>query len=157
MADPFSILVGTVGLLDVCFRVGKYLHDVKEGADKVDEEIEVLSHQIEAIKSVNESIKSVFEDDLVHATETVPKRVDGIQSLWEEIGEKVKSCHDTLVKLFALIKLIVGKESPKILSKLDGLRKYLRKQSKEEEFCTLRQQLRDYHHSLQTLLTSVNM
>ena len=157
MPDPFSTVAGTVGLLDVCFRVGKYLYDVKVGADKVDEEVEALSHQVEAIKSVTQSIKSVFEDDLAHATGTVSKKRDEIQRLWEEIEENVKSCRGTLVELFALIKLIVGKESPKVLSKLDGLRKFLRKQSKEEEFGTLRQQLSDYHHSLQTLLTSVNM
>ena len=157
MADPFSALASTVGLLDVCFRVGNYLYDVKVGADKVDEEIEALSHQVEAIKSVTQSIKRVFEDDLARATDTVSKDQDGIQSLWEEIGKNVQSCQATLVKLFALIKLIVGNESPKILSKLDGLRKFLRKQSKEEEFGKLRRQLNDYHHSLQTLLTSVNM
>lgn len=157
MSDPFSIVAGTVGLLDVCFRVGKYLYDAKEGADRVDEGIEALSHQIGAIRSVTESIKSVFEDDLVHATDPVPRNPDGIQSLWEEIGKNVTSCQTTLAKLFALIKLIVGKESPKILSKLDGLRRFLRKQAKEEEFGTLRHQLSDYHHSLQILLTSVNM
>lgn len=157
MADPFSTAAGTMSLLDVCFRVGKYLYDLKMGADKVDEEIEALYHQVEAIQSVTQSIKSVFEDDFAHATEIGSKKRDGIQSLWEEIGKNVRSCQGTLEELFALIKLIVGKESPKVWSKLDGLRKFLRKQSKEADFVTLRQQLSDYHHSLQTLLTSVNM
>ena len=157
MADPFSIAVGTVGLLDVCFRVGKYLHDVKAGADKVDEGIQALTDQIAAISSVTYSIKRVFEDDLTHSVETFPKNQEGIQGLWEEIGKNLKSCQATLAKLFALIELIVSKESPRILSKLDGLGKFLRKQAKEEEFRTLRHQLSVYHHSLQTLLTSVNM
>lgn len=157
MADPFSIVVGTVSLLDVCLRLGKYIYDIKAGTDEVDEEIEALSHQVVAIISVIQSIKSVFEDDLAHATDINSKRRDEIQSLWEEVGNNVQSCQATLVKLFALLKLIVGKESPKVLSKLDGLRKFLRKQSKEAEFSMLRQQLRDYHQSLQTLLTSVDM
>lgn len=157
MSDPFSIVAGTVGLLDVCFRIGKYLYDAKIGADRVDEGIEALSHQIEAIRSVTKFIQSVFEADLPYATDTVAKSPDGIESLWEEIGKNVTSCQVTLAKLFTLIELIVGKESPKVLSKLDGLRRYLRKQAKEEEFAALRQQLSDYHHALQTLLTSVNM
>ncbi len=157
MADPFSIVVGTVSLLDVCLRVGKYIYDIKVGADEVNDEIEALSRQVEAIISVIQSIKSIFEDDLARATETISKKQDGIQSLWEEVGKNVQSCQATLVKLFALLKLIVGKESRKVLSKLDGLRKFLRKQSKEAEFGMLRQQLRDYHQSLQTLLTSVDM
>ncbi|KAL8955729.1 MAG: hypothetical protein Q9193_006527, partial [Seirophora villosa] len=127
------------------------------GADRVDEDIDALSHQIEAIKSVTTSIKSVFEDDLAHTTETVSKNSDGMRSLWQEIGNNVQSCQATLAKLFGLIQLIVGKESPKLLSKFDGLRRFLRKQAKEDEFGMLRQQLSDYHHSLQTLLTSVNM
>lgn len=157
MADPFSIVVGTVNLLDVCFRVGKYIYDVKVGTDEVNEEIEALSHQVEAIISITQSIKGVFEDDLAHATDSISKKRDGIQSLWEEVGNNVLSCQATLVKLLALLKLIVGKESPRVLSKLDGLRKFLRKQSKEAEFGMLRQQLRDYHQSLQILLTAVNM
>ncbi|KAL8759088.1 MAG: hypothetical protein Q9184_003729 [Pyrenodesmia sp. 2 TL-2023] len=157
MPDPFSIVAGSVGLLDVCFRIGKYLYDAKIGADRVDEGIEALSHQVQAIQSVTESIQNVFEDGLAHATATVAKNPSGIQSLWEEIGKNVTSCQATLAKLFALIKLIVGKESPTILSKLDGLRRYLRKQAKEEEFAALRQQLGDHHHALQTLLTSVNI
>lgn len=157
MSDPFSIVAGTVGLLDVCIRIGKYLYDAKIGADRVDEGIQALSHQIEAIQSVTKSIQGVFKDDLAHATDTVAQNPNGIQSLWEEIGKNVTSCHATLAKLFTLIKLVVGKENPKVLSKLDGLRRYLRKQAKEEEFAALRQQLSDYHHALQTLLTSVNM
>lgn len=127
MADPFTIVAGTVGLLDVCFPVGNYLRDVKAGADKVDDEIQTLSRRVKAIQSVTDSIRTIFEQDLAHATATFPKKQGWTQSLWEEVGENVRSCQVTLVKLFALIELIVGKESPKVLSKLDGLRRFLRK------------------------------
>lgn len=157
MAEPLSAVAGVAGLLDLCIRVGKYLYDVKVGADRVDEEIEALSRQLEQIQAVAQSIQNIFGDDFEHATGTISKNRDGIQDLWEQIGKTVNSCRATLMQLFELIELIVGKESPNLLSKLDGLRRFLRKQSREEEFGTLKQQLSDYHHSLQTLLTSVNM
>ncbi|KAI4176500.1 MAG: hypothetical protein LQ346_007884 [Caloplaca aetnensis] len=157
MADPFSIVAGTVGLLDVCFRIGNYLYDAKKGANRVDEGIEALSHQIEAIQSVTRSIKNVFDNDLAYTPDTLPNNFNGIQSLWAEVAENVTSCQATLAELFALLKLIVGKEHATVLSKLDGLRRYLRKQAKEDEFGALRHRLSDYHHALQTLLTSVNI
>ncbi len=157
MADPFSILAGTVGLLDVCFRIGNFLYDAKKGANRVDQSIEALSQQIEAIQSVTRSIKSVFDNDLAHTPDTLPRNSNGIQSLWAEVAQNVTSCQATLAELFALLKLVVGKEHPTVLSKLDGLRRYLRKQAKEDEFGALKHRLSDYHHALQTLLTSVNM
>jgi hypothetical protein len=82
MADPFSIVVGTIGVIEVCVHLGKYLQDVKAGAEE---------------------------------------------------------------------------DGPKLLAKLDGLRKHLRKRSKEEDFLQIRRKLSNYHSALQVVLTALNM
>jgi hypothetical protein len=152
--DAFSIVAGTVGLLDVCLRLAKYLSDVKEGSERIDEDIEALYQQVAAIGVVIQSIQNVSKADLAHAGNS---QADNLQGLWEEVGHNITSCQAALDKLFILISHIVGKESSKLQSKLEGFRRYLRKTSKEEEFNRIRTQLSGYHHALQTLLTSVNI
>jgi hypothetical protein len=70
MADPFSILVGTAGLLDVLIRAAAYLADVHEAAGKVEEDIAFLSRDIQALTSVNESIGILWESYKGAATGT---------------------------------------------------------------------------------------
>lgn len=151
--DPLSIIAGTAGLLEICVRLTKYLNDVKEGSERVDEDIEVLYQQVAAISTVVQSIRNVFKPDLEHASNG---HRDNIQDLWAEVASNISSCQMTLEKLFLLISQIVGKETSK-QSKLEGFRRYLRKQSTEDEYNRIRQQLSGYHHALQTLLTSINI
>jgi len=52
MADPFSIITSTVGLLDVCYRVGSYLGDVKNAAKTIEKDLEGLREEIAALHSI---------------------------------------------------------------------------------------------------------
>jgi hypothetical protein len=151
--DPLSIVASTAGILDICVRLAKYLNDVKESSERVDEDIEALYQQVAAIGVVIQSIQNVFKPDLGHASNG---HKDNIQALWEEVASNINSCQAALDKLFVLRSQIVGKENSK-QSKLEGFRRYLRKQSTEEEYNRIRKQLSGYHHALQTLLTSINI
>ena len=152
--DPFSIVAGTFGLLDICLRFAQYINDVKEGSERIDDDIEALYQEVSAIGIVVRSIQNVFKGDL---SKTDISNADDLQGLCEEVGNNIKSCQTALDKLFILISHIVGKDTSKQQSKFEGFRRYLRKNAKEEEFNRIRTQLTGYHHALQTLLTSVNI
>jgi hypothetical protein len=152
--DPLSILAGTAGLLDVSIRFAQYLKDVKESSERINEDIEALYQEVAAIGIVVRSIENVFKGNL---SETDLSDSDELQGLCEEVGNNIRSCQAALDKLFILISHIVGKDTSKQQSKVEGFRRYLRKNAKEEEFNRIRTQLTGYHHALQTLLTSVNI
>ena len=152
--DPFSIVAGTFGLLDICLRFAQYINDVKEGSERIDDDIEALYQEVSAIGIVVRSIQNVFKGDL---SKTDISNADDLQGLCEEVGNNIQSCQTALDKLFILISHIVGKDTSKQQSKFEGFRRYLRKNAKEEEFNRIRTQLTGYHHALQTLLTSVNI
>jgi hypothetical protein len=152
--DPFSIAAGTIGVLDVCFRLAKYLNDIKEGSERIDEDIDALYRQVAAIQGVVQSVQTVFNANQAEAG--VPS-ADSLQSLWQGVSNNIESCQAALDRLLILISHIIGKESSKQLSKLEGFRRYLRKNSKEAEFNQIREQLTGYHNALQTLLTCVNI
>lgn len=168
--DPFSIVVGTTSLIDVCLRVVKYLKDFHEAAAKVEAEISALQHEFEALIAVNESIHNLFEEELEKASWKqeglkgslgVPAEDSGpVQNLWRDIGRNLKDCEAVVEKLEEFVKEIVGKEhvtkeSPKIVQKLEGYRKSRRKESKSSDFQHLRDQLNTFQRALQMLLTAI--
>jgi hypothetical protein len=158
MADPFSILVGTAGLFDVCVRATAYLVQIKEAAGKVEEDIVALEDEIQALASVNESIKKYWRK---HRS-VIPVRANAedavqIQDTWRDVGRYLLNCQETVKKMSLLLEAIIGKAPPKGAGKLDGLLKALRKQSKVGDFEKLRRQLADYRGSLHLLLSTINL
>lgn len=155
MADPLSIVAATVGLADVCVRFGTFLKQAREGSQKVDEDLEMLSQDITALSTINSLIRSSFEADLPKAAEARNQSI--IANLWHAAETTLNDCRGILEKLDNLVSKIVVTGGPKALAKLDGLRKYMRKLSKEEEFNQLRQKLSAYQAALQIILTAVDM
>ncbi|MCJ1462094.1 hypothetical protein MMC07_000694 [Pseudocyphellaria aurata] len=154
MADPFSVIAGTAGILDVCFRVIKYLKETRAGAERIEEEITGLLREIEALIAVNDSIKCAFETEL--KAHPGPYVAD-IEDLWKNIGSNLWSCRALVERLEVYMKEIIGKEGPKVIGKRDGLRKQMRKQSKKEDFQQLRLQLASHQNALQISLSALTL
>ena len=60
--DPFSIIIGTIGLIDTCTRFGAYLRDVHVGATRIKDEISALLRELNPLKSVNETIEASYKE-----------------------------------------------------------------------------------------------
>jgi MoxR-like ATPase len=155
MADPFSIVAGAISLAHICNRLGSFLRNVSEGSQRIDGDLEALSHEIASLATVNDLIKTSFESDLSGAAD--PAHRSTIVNLWQATEATLENCKITVEKLENLVTSIVELHTPKALSKLDGVRKYLKKQSKEEEFGQLRHKLASYRAALQIILTAVDM
>ncbi|KAI9835608.1 MAG: hypothetical protein M1819_002059 [Sarea resinae] len=168
--DPFSILAGTAGLLDVSIRFANYLRDFQEAAAKVDAEILDLIHEFEALIAVNESINVVFEAELERAkrkrAESRPSsgpltaNSDPVINLWRDVGRNLKDCQAVVEKLEQVVDEIVGeetvgKESSKVAKKIDAYKKQRRKELKDREFRRLRDQLTTFQRALHMLMTAI--
>jgi hypothetical protein len=61
-------------------------------------------------------------------------------------------------KLEALLKEVIGKIGPKVMGKFDGIKKQLRKQSKDQDYMEVRHRLSNYQAAgLQMLLIAVSV
>ena len=154
MADPFSIIAGAAGLADVCIRLTKFLKQAKDGFQKIDEELDDLSKEITELCTVSDLIKRSFEDDLTGTTNTNDNQI--IASHWDATRATLAGCQDIVKRLNAMIIEILGTGGTKFV-KLNSLRKYLKQQSKENEFNALRRKLKTHYSALQTSLTAVNV
>lgn len=154
MADPFSIIAGAAGLTDVCIRLTKFLKQAKDGFQKVDGDIEELSKELAALQTVSDLIKQSFKDDI--AGDINSNDNQNIANLWQVTRTTLADCQDIVERFHALITEILSTGGTKYI-KLNSLRKYLKQQSKDDEFNALRQKLNVHRMALQTSLAAVNV
>ncbi len=154
MADPFSIIAGAAGLADVCIRLTKFLKQAKDGFKKIDRDLEDLSNEVTELRSVSDLIKRSFEVDLAGATNPSEHKI--IADQWRTTRTTLAGCQDIVESLNALIATVSGSGGPKH-AKFNNLRKYLKQQSKEEDFNALHQKLKTHHNALHISLAAVNM
>lgn len=155
MADPFSIIAATFGLIDVCWRFGSYLRDVQAGAAKVEDEIEGLSRDIEALRIVNETIRASYRELPSYRNLNI-ENSKHVERLWRNVSSNLQNCRPIVEELEALVRGIIGKEPPKdestIMRKLGGFKKQLRKQAREGDFNKLQTRLSTCYNTIQLTL-----
>ena len=154
MADPFSIIVGAAGLADVCIRLTKFLRQAKDGFQKIDRDLEDLSNEITALRTVNDLIKRSFELDLAGSSHPADSQV--IANVWDTTRTTLEGCQDIVGSLNALLTTVLASGGSQHV-RLKNLRKYLKQQSKEDEFTALRQKLKTHYGALQISLIALNM
>jgi len=156
--DPFSIIVGSTGLLDILWRCGSYLKDLLESATKIEEDILGLSHEIDALISVYESITETSRAEHRGVPGTSLADSNRVDNLWRNVETLLKDCRVTVGELEGLLAEIIGKGgSSKVTGRIDGLKKTLRREKKDGEFKEIRLKLMTYQNSLQVLLTALNL
>lgn len=153
--DPFSIVVGTVGVLDVCLRLIRYLKDFEEAVSSVDQELHDLRRSLDAVATVVDAIKEAFGAKLTPSRTATDG--DPIDRLWKNAGTILGDCQTKLKKLERIVLEINGGEALKIPSKFDSFKKQLRKQSKDDEYSRLRHDLDHFLQTLQTMLQIIEL
>lgn len=155
--DPFSITAGVVSLLDITWRVGKYLKDVQEGAGLVEGEIVSLLSEIQSLDSVNRSIQHLYETEVELLPDGAKGLPDRDQELWRNTANNLQDCQQTVQRLQNILEMIAGKHGKKVAGWRDGIRKQLRKQSKDGELSTIRLQVSVNRQSLHISLTMLDL
>lgn len=156
--NPFSVITGTVGLLDVCWRVGSYLNDVKEAAKNIEADLQGLQDEIAALRRINQVIEDLEEKTkeagLISDLDQAPE----LKRIWKSIDENTQGCTAELVKLEEEVKRIMGKsQQAKPISKFDGFRKAVRRQSNDPQLSKFHHRLSQYHKSSQVCLTALDV
>jgi len=156
--DPFSIVVGVTSLVDVCWRVGKYLRDVQEAAKFVEGEIASLLREINAFDAVNNSIKLLYEAEIGNLPpESLDKVPAGDRELWRNTARDLQNCEATIEKLYNTLLNVIGKNGEKVTGWRDGIAKQMRKHSKDGELDQARLQLIVHRENLHISLTMLNL
>lgn len=157
MADPFSILAGTASIIDLCVRLTNYCRDVNAAAGRIEEDLFALLEEFLALRAVNESIRNVWLDRQVTVGPKARANEPLLQTQWQELDYALRGCSNSMLRLSALIEEVVGKDGYSVTGKLDGIKKVLRKQSKDKAIFEVRQQVMSHRDNLQVLLLALNL
>ncbi|OQE24853.1 hypothetical protein PENFLA_c009G08522 [Penicillium flavigenum] len=156
--DPFSIIVGTVGLADVSIRVITYLSSLKSATSKIQDEITILGQEVEALVAVNDSVEDFWHSR--HDLEGFDMSAnDGshASNVWKNLASLLHQSKGTIEQLEVLLKGVVGKKHALVGGKLDGLRKTIRRQDRDGEYMQIRQRLANNQAGIQMLLSALNL
>lgn len=157
MADPFSILVGTAGLADVCIRFAKAVKQAKDGFEKVDEDLDALGQEIAGLHAVNDLVERSYLTG-IHSEESANEQ-KVLENHWLATSTTLAGCRHVVEQIEALILEILstGVNGSSIGVKRDKLRRYLKQQSREKDFARLRSKLAAHQLALQTSLAAIGV
>ncbi|OOQ84544.1 tetratricopeptide repeat domain-containing protein [Penicillium brasilianum] len=155
--DPFSITVGVVGLLDVTYRIGSYLKQIKSASTKIQDEIDTLTNEIEALNIVNDSVQGMWnikcEATGFYISDETTSMVD---SLWSNMGLVLQKTKNTIVQLEGLLKEVLGKKGALTPNRLESFMALIRKEDRYSDYTQVRQRLTNYQAGMQMLLLALN-
>ena len=155
--DPFSIIVGVAGLLDITVRVVKNVKDVQEAAGLVEGELISILGEIQALDSINRSIKDLHEAEI----ESLPTGSLGLphrdQELWQTTAGNLRECEGSFRKLQSVLEIIAGRHGDKLAGWRESIRKQLRMRSKDGELNRIRLQISVNRQSLHISLTMLDL
>ena len=153
--DPFSIAVGTTGVVDVCVRLVKYLKDFENAVAGIDEEVRSMVLSLQKVKIVITSIVETFQTQWDPSSANA--KFESTDPLWQETLTMIVDCQSQMEKMETLLIEIKGKENSKGPSKFDAFKKQLRKQSKDDEYGHLRRDLDHFVRMLQIQLQVIGL
>jgi hypothetical protein len=159
MADPLSILVNAVSVVDVCIRIGTYLKDIASDAATVDNYILDLANEVDGLRIVITSVQATFRAQIEAVPSPEGKNLEthSDDDLWSRVGKTVTSCLEGVCTCETVVKAIYGSRNSNLPSALDKLAKAHRKRSTADTFRQCREQLATYQRSLQVLLTAIDL
>lgn len=157
MGDPFSILAGTASITDLCVRLTKYFQDVNAAAGRIEQDLFALLEEFIALQAVNESIRNTWLDHHKTVGPKPPENEPLLKTQWQDLDYALRGCSGSMLRLSALIEKVVGKDGYNVTGKLDGIKKVLRKQSKDKAIFEVRQQVMSHRDNLQVLLLALNL
>ena len=157
MADPFSIVAGTAGVLDICWRVGTYLAKVKAAAGKIERDLVALSFEVNSLIAVNESIRTLWQVNGEQTLEVLSPDSKRIEELWQDVKLSVFGCREVMVTLALLVEEVIGQGGIAVQGKRDGIKKVLRRQSRDDEIQEIRKNLNSHQNGLNLALSALNL
>lgn len=141
----------------VCWRVAAYLGKVKAAAGKIERDLAALTYEVNALILVNESIKSLWEANKEKPLEKLSSDAQRVNDLWRDVSIALPGSRDVMGTLVLLVEEVVGKDGLAVQGKRDGIKKVLRKQSKDVEIQEIRVQISNYQNSLQLTLSALHV
>ncbi|KAI0810717.1 tetratricopeptide repeat domain-containing protein [Xylaria sp. FL0064] len=143
MAEVFSLLTATAGLLDVTTRLVKYVIALKNGSITIQQELDSLIDQASTLQAVCNAIShSYCERSISRSQEKAPEQGNTAECLWQDLARMVSHCQLIVERIHNILEDICQPPPQK-------------KRAKEDDLKMCRSELSIYHSSMQIILSII--
>ena len=158
MADPFSIVAGSLGVVDVCIRLVHNIRDLQKNLASIDEGLDGLVEEIGDLRAICDTVEATYalKSKDGPASGATEQAAGEAQSLWVRLGKMLKNCDDIVAKLDGIVARIRGQSTSSRGSKLDAFGKVMRKKLLDSDLRSCRVQLKTYQDALHLILVTIN-
>ena len=179
MADPFSIVAGTLGIIDVTSRFVQYMSSTGAAAANLDDDLRSLLHEFKTLNTTAQSIRDVCTPEVLRSPGTAGTDPDRLEDLRRDAGRILVNCERVLKRMERHVRDIIGSswdtfgfdednqgqpDEPRgsfpglrPSKRLDRFRVQLRKQTRASDFLQLRQQLSTSQTQLAASLGTIHL
>lgn len=147
MADPLSITVSVVALIQASYRVTVLIKQFNDETNALDATLTGLLGDVEGFQRVLESMRETVDQGDIQSNVQLTGHAG---SHWKNLALSLNDGSDTVQKLHDLLDGISKKTSV-----LDGPRKLLRLKSASEQIAHYREQIQASHNALQLSLSTI--
>ena len=106
--DPFSIIVGTVGLIDVSVKVARFLRAFEKGVADARGDLDELQREIGFIEVLSRNIETRFKKEFQENSDGRSIDQRETKELWAAVGRLIIDCKRRTCDLENLLKSIYG-------------------------------------------------
>jgi len=157
MADPFSIIAGSIGVADVCVRLVHNIHTLRKNLASIDEGLDGLAEEIDDLREICATVEATYtvqsKDGSAPDANTV---VDEAKGLWIRLEKTLRNCDSIVAKLGGIVAKIRGASALPGPTKFDAVGKVMRKKLYESDLRNCRAQLKTYQDALHLILATIN-
>ncbi|KAK5635715.1 hypothetical protein RRF57_011427 [Xylaria bambusicola] len=162
MADIFSLVSATAGLLDITVRLVKYARELKRNGATIQKDLDSLIEEAGILEQVCNAVNHTYRRSVSRLQKeeqeenSYGQSIDATQDLWQDLARMVSHCRLIVQRIYDILGDI-GQPPPKSLPKrVDNLVRVHRKRSKEEDLRQCRSELSLYQGSMQLVLAIIN-
>lgn len=157
MADPFSIVAGSLGVADVCIRLVRNVHHLQQNLANIDEGLDGLAEEIDDLREICATVEVAYAVKSGDASpDAATEPVGEVKNLWIRLGKALRNCDSIVTKLDGIVAKIRGHSAASGQSKLDAAGKVMRKKLWDSDLRNCRAQLRTYQDALHLILATIN-
>jgi hypothetical protein len=157
--DPFSVVVGTLALIEVSGKLVKFVREISNAVEDANDDLHTLIAELTSLNGVTQSVEDVYKKAMVRAKSAGQSKKEDIPlaGQWEFCKQSLEACKEKAVELDKLFDHIHKNNRHEITARWTALKILIRKSNKDSELQRLRAGLAKDHDLLSTLLLTITV
>lgn len=152
MADPFSIVAGTIGIVDICIRLAKSIRKLQKDISGIEDELDAIIQDTDGLREICAIVETTYTTRSRNPPSESAEQEKVATNLWVHLGKTLRNCLGVLNKLDEIVGVVYGNSTGSTAGRVGMI---MRKKKYEREFHDCRLQMATFQNALHLVLTTI--